>query len=186
MSLSDKLRKATQQSQPVEWERQVNLLCSPNVPAPMHGLAPRIIKGRQWWDKIRKEAYKRTDFHCVACGIARYEKHCSQLEGHEVYEIDYLLGRMTYLRTEPLCPWCHSFIHAGLTMHLMTSGQISRQIYRLIEAHGTKLLSDAGITLPLPYRGSQAEWQDWRLLFEGTEYLPRHPSEEGWERAYGN
>ena len=156
------------------------VLLSGNVPKPMHGVAPRVVLGKKWWDETRKAAYQSTGRHCVACGVhesnAPYRRW---LEGHELYEVDYLLGRMTYLETVPLCHACHCFIHDGRLLSLLEKGEISRAKYDTIIAHGEAVLRKAGLQRQ-GYDGPFAEWSDWRLVVNGEEYPPKFKSLEDW------
>lgn len=33
------------------------ILCQPNVPTPLHGMAPRVVFGESWWNMKRQAAY---------------------------------------------------------------------------------------------------------------------------------
>lgn len=91
------------------------LLCMPNVPHPLHKLAPRTIMGDCAWNKYRKEVYAEHEDTCevcgVVCGTKRGEPNMRQ--AHEVYEIDYLSRTATFVRACCLCASCHRAIHSG-------------------------------------------------------------------------
>lgn len=139
----------------------------------MHGMAPRVVLGARWWDKTRKEAYKSTDYHCLTCGVFKTDaKGRKWLEGHEVYEIDFLLGRMTYLETVPLCHYCHNYCHPGRMKALLDSNGMTHAKYAAIVQHGEAVLKAAGLE---PREGPKivktyAEPEDWRLIIDGVEY----------------
>ena len=161
------------------WSRDPSLLLLPNVPQPMHKVNPRSVLGTTWWDKERKAAYASTNFHCEACGINKSQvKH---LEGHEVYATDYSLGTLTYIKTTPLCPTCHKYIHDGRLLMMMRSGEISQQHYAMVMAHGDAVLAAAGLSkksrdhrddeimLGLS-SGRMARWEEWRLIIDTRPY----------------
>jgi len=160
------------------------LLLANNIPRPMHGLAPRVVMGRSWWDKTRKEAYKKTDYHCQACGVHKSKALFHKwLEGHETYDIDYQVGRMVYLETVALCHACHNFIHDGRLHFLMSSGRFPHDKFRKILDHGTTLLRMHGLQRPTYKERDQtiqrlvalrqvAPWDQWRMVFQETLYPP--------------
>jgi len=169
-----KLGNALRRVQKVVWHQSPGVLLCPRIPEPLHGVNPRTILGASWWNQTRRDAYKSTLFHCLACGVAKYKirKGPQWLEGHEIYSIDYLLGRMEYLETVPLCHYCHSYIHSGRLSALFDEGQITHATYAAIIQHGDRVLRKAGLAQPLPYVGPAAEWGDWRLVLKGKEYPP--------------
>lgn len=160
------------------------VLTHPEIPKPLHGLAPRVLLGKEWWDKERAEAKAKTGNRCLACGVYGFQSSKGWLEGHETYEIDYKKGIAVYVATIPLCPECHSFIHKGLLTVLEEKGEISKVRKNEILGRGYDLLKKAGIKPPLPYVGKCAEWEEWRLILEGKVYLPFHKSYADWIDYY--
>ena len=59
-------------SLPVE-QRQPEILLQPNIVNPLHGVNPRLIMGKGWWDRKRYEAYEKYDHHCDAIRYATEE-----------------------------------------------------------------------------------------------------------------
>lgn len=172
----------------IVWEREPKILLSPNIPKPMHGMAPRVVLGRVWWDKTRKEAYKSTAYHCKTCGVHKFKaKGRKWLEGHELYEVDYLLGRMYYLKTVPLCHYCHNYIHSGRLAAMLEAGDIHQSKFVAIIQHGDRVLTRAGLAGKIreEYSGPEADWEDWRLVVEGKEYLPKFKTFAQWRKAFG-
>lgn len=184
MTLSDKLRKALRSKSKIVWQLEPRLLLCPNVPKPLHGVAPRSIMGSKWWNATRKAAYKSTDYHCKACGISKFIAEYRQwLEGHEVYKIDYLLGRAEYMRTVPLCHLCHNYIHSGRMQALLEQGKVSHRKFAAVQQHGDRVLATISLKRPETYAGLLADWKDWRLLFNGKEYPPLYKNEKAWQKA---
>lgn len=161
------------------WQRKPSLLLLENVPKPCHQLNPRSVLGDAWWDRERKLAYASTNYHCEACGI--HKSKIKHLEGHEVYDIDYQKGRLTYVRTTPLCPKCHQYIHDGRLQMMLQQGQINRQHYTSVIQHGDSVLASDGlrklnrnerddkIRLSI-ISGRIAQWNDWRLIIDTRPY----------------
>ncbi len=179
MGLKDAFRK-----KPLTWQVRPELLLLPQIPKPMHSVAPREILGGKWWDATRKTAYASTAHHCAACGVWKHEAKLRQwLEGHEVYQTDYVRGRLTYLETVPLCHCCHAFIHIGRLEWLLKVGKVPHATYNTILRHGRDVLRTANLTKPEPYNGPVAPWASWRLILNGVEYPPKYPTYEAWLQA---
>lgn len=167
------------------WKIRPELLLMPNVPKPLHGLAPRTVLGPVWWERIRLAAYRSVGFRCAACGIHKSEAEEHRwLEAHEVYDIDYPRGTAVYVETVPLCHYCHNFIHDGRLLVLARTGQISREKYDAVMEHGRRVLRKAGLRKK-PVRPKRiARWNLWRLVVNGVEYPGRFKDAEDWRRAY--
>ena len=189
--LTSKFKKALQR----EWKRRPEVLLCPNIPKPMHGLAPRVVLGQKWWDKTRQAAYTSTLYHCIACGVYKHDARGHKwLEGHEWYDIDYAKGRMVYVETIPLCNYCHSYIHDGRLLALLKSREITAQRYAAVIQHGDRVLAAAGLQRmthaerdeaikQLILAGKIADWGRWRLVVDGKKYKPLYKSYEEWEQA---
>lgn len=192
MTLSDKLRRI---KRPV-WKPRPEILLCPNIPQPMHGMAPRVVLGQKWWNATRKAAYASTDYRCLACGVYKFDAECKQwLEGHEVCDVDYQQGRMTYTETVPLCHYCHNYIHDGRLNAMVEKRQVTKAKYVAIIQHGDGVLADAGLkrathkereqaVTNLYLEGKIAAWEDWRLVVDDTEYPPKFKSPEQWKAAF--
>ncbi len=181
------------------------LLQHPNIPKPLHGLSPRAIKGKEWWDKKRQEVYKSTNYHCKACGVHKSQaKYHKWLEAHEDYTIDYEKGTMEIKDIVPLCHSCHNFIHSG---RLFTVEDDLDKVAQILE-RGFNILNENGLEAPyaaniiaikleidydiyvhricepeLPPT-TIAEWDDWKLIFEGEEYYSKFNSLKEWAEYY--
>ena len=167
------------------------LLRHGTIPRAMHGVAPRNIKGQEWWDVTRRQAYAANNMRCWACGGP------GPLEAHEAYEIDWQRYRMTYIEAVALCSDCHSFIHIGRLIGMFAGRDVSSHTVKRIVLHGYHILKRAGLKCPwqtrvitghlLPWSGSTkwiktvltncdameylVEGPKWRLIFEGKEYF---------------
>ena len=166
------------------------ILSHPNIPIPLHGINPRNIKGKEWWDATRHEAMKRTKQHCVACGThALNAKKFRYLECHEFFNIDYQTGRCEVESIEPLCHYCHNFIHSGRLSMIMGKEKPKREIISILE-HGFNILDENDLKC-FPFTLEFAESlgantydveayelninpklkkEDFVLIFEGEEY----------------
>lgn len=178
-----------------KWKREPKLLLGCNIPKPLHGVAPRVVLGTPWWDKVRREAYESTNFHCKACGISKYQTKQGVLDAHERYEVDYLSGKLYYIEAVPLCKDCHNFIHDGRLQWLLDTRKIRHQEFTRIIRHGNTVLREAGLVRltaaervvelkSLIANGALAAWEDWRLVVDGKEYPPKFKTEAEADRHY--
>jgi hypothetical protein len=185
VSFASKLKKSIEDQPDMGWTPRPEVLLLPQIPKPLHGVAPRAILGSTWWNQTRQAAYKSTDFHCIACKVhktkARGRKH---LEAHEIYRTDYAVGRTYYVEAVPLCNYCHSFIHIGRLEALLKRGQITQQRYASVIQHGERVLALAGLIKPPPHEGPHVPWSKWRLVLNGKMYRPIYRSEEEWLKHF--
>jgi hypothetical protein len=187
------------------------LLTSPNVPKPLHGLAPRTVMGKEWWDKERRLAYKRAAGTCQCCGRK------ARLDAHESYSYDYAKGRAHLIEIVAICKLCHDFIHSGRLGMRFYDGHIGFRELCAVMYHGFKVLKANGYPpnpfalrvykaaaeiTDLPYPvwhdaalhaveenplilpTEMAEWSDWRLVIGEEEYPPLYESYEAWLQHY--
>jgi hypothetical protein len=184
-----KLSRSLKRLGELRWNRRPELLLGDTIPAPMHGLAPRIVLGKVWWSRTRKGAYKSTGYHCIACGVHKNDAEGRRwLEAHEVYEVDYGKQRMRYLETVPLCHYCHSYLHRGRLEAMLESGGTSQAKYVAIVQHGDQVLREAGLSARSPASKpaiGEGEWGRWRLVIGRRRYKPLYRSYEEWLKAYG-
>ena len=184
MSLADRLREKMSKVKPKRWKVKPELLLLPQIPKPLHGVAPRIILGSVWWNQTRQEAYRSTNYQCEACGVPKLSAAYHQwLEGHEVYRTDYVKGRLYYVRTVPLCHFCHNYIHVGRLQWLLDTGKIHHAKFVSIIQHGDQVLASAGLRRPPVYNGVIAPWSKWRLVLNRKHYKPLYPTYEDWLAA---
>ena len=187
MSLAEEFAKhGMPKPRPTFNQRPELLLCA-NTVKPMHGVVPRLILGQAWWDETRKAAYASTGNRCAACGVFRIMARDRQwLEGHEVYQTDYVAGRQVYIETVPLCHFCHNFIHNSRLRMLVQTGEIQKVKFDAIMVHGKTVLKAAGMRKrrPKPVKNI-ASWGDWRLVLFGKEYPPKYKNYTEWLWAFG-
>lgn len=183
------------------------LLQHPNIPKPLHGMAPRVIKGQDWWDVTRQEAYASTDYHCLACGVHKSQAQEHQwLEAHEDYDIDYEKGIMKVNQIIPLCHYCHNFIHSGRLWMVNRHNNIHK-IKRVLE-HGIRICEKHSLDIryftaalaetydinhtcdtiekDIDEVNKFAEWSQWHLILDGDKYYSRFKDQEEWQNYYSN
>lgn len=161
------------------------ILTHPNIPKPLHGIAPRVIMGKEWWDKQRQIAYQNANFCCEACGVRKEDaKYHKWLEAHEFYEYDYENGKIVFKKLVALCHSCHNFIHDGRMQILVQKGEMDELKVQDIILHGTKILHENGLYEKWEKRHDVkylAVWKDFRLVFDGKEYGPSTQNIEEWK-----
>ena len=190
------------------------ILVHPTIPKPMHGINPRTIKGKSWWDVVRKEAAAENNNCCWACGVHKSRAMFHKwLEGHECYDIDYETGRIEMRELTSLCHACHNFIHSGRVLSQCSSGIISPRRADKIFRHGFSILNDAGITPHihsmlnfLLFQNRESEdiiaiiedrgysvsdlekddvaWQDWHLIVDGEKHFSPFKDYKAWYNYY--
>jgi hypothetical protein len=133
------------------YPKDARLLLHPNIPRGAAGMNPRTAFGKEWWDSTRRTSERGNNYCCYACSVHKSDTHETWLEGHEMYEIDYDQHLMIYIRTVSLCHNCHAFIHSGLTLSRLVSGEVSRPRYVEIATRGVALLSGQGL-LPMKHQ----------------------------------
>lgn len=192
----------------------LELLLHPNIPKPLHGINPRSILGKKWWDCVRRIAYLEHNNHCWACGIHKSKaKYHKWLEAHEVYQIDYQTGRVELLKICALCHSCHNYIHDGRMQMMVRNGRIRLEKYIDILIHGEKIINQyltslnkdhQGITWKQPFEPTfpfqysfpnfqvglpqlvenKASWSDWHLVLNGNVYYSRFSDFDEWQAYY--
>lgn len=192
--------------------RRPELLCHPNIPKPLHGVAPRVVMGKKWWDEKRQAAYAKNNQHCWACGTHKSEALIRQwLEAHEAYSIDYAKGIVELHEIVALCHCCHNFIHSGRLWALLKRAEIRVSLFEMVMQRGLRVLEDAGLTpwwgtlmnwlqfdqrLPdwgafdqvahlIPENELEcATWSSWRLVIDGQAFPPEHETFLAWQEHY--
>lgn len=162
-----------------------DILCHPNIPKPMHGISPREIMGKQWWNEQRVKIYTLNNQCCFACGVHKYNaKDKKWLEAHEVYDINYTKGLMIFKEIVALCHYCHNFIHNGRLEVLKDKGQITESFYNKVIKHGRDIIKNNGLVNKYkrrhPNDSDCATWEKWRMVFNGIRYKPKFKSFEEW------
>jgi hypothetical protein len=187
--------------------KKPEILSHPNIPKPLHGIAPRTIKGTAWWNETRQKAYEKYDYHCIACGVHKSKAKWKQwLEAHEYWKIDYNTGICEIQSIEPLCHYCHNFIHSGRLKSLVDSNKMLMTSAQSVLEHGFKILAENNLkafpgTISFakeigadtygvkPYDliiNESVKWKDYVLVFEGKEYHSKFTSEKAWKKHYNS
>ena len=191
------------------------ILQQPNVPKPLHSLAPRVIETAHWWNKQRDAMLERQDYTCKCCDTK--VDHRSKLDLHEEYTINYEEGYSNVTGMIGLCKDCHAFIHNGLLFKMAQEGtrsfdntdRIFRRGFALLRQEELEPNHAAGIhyIALLDYFGKpvnqvlrdkaneltvkqnksiiQQNWSAWHLRWNGNKYYSLFSSQRDWENNIG-
>lgn len=97
------------------------LIAMPNIPKPLHGVAPRTLLGAPIWNRMRRSAYALAEDTCEICG--EKPENPRHRHGHEVYSIDYEKGVAKFVRVFCICALDHlACIHTGRAITLFKQG----------------------------------------------------------------
>jgi len=190
------------------------ILSHPNIPKPLHGVNPRTVLGREWWDIHRREAYTKYDYHCWACGYHKSEVPLRKniLEAHEAYDIDYMTGTVTLKEIVAVCHCCHSFIHSNRTWILYSEDELTADEAMFVYQRGHDILDEAklqafytteyyyrhlvlgcphDIIIPQLYMEGYmtsempfASWEKWKLIIENQEHYSLFKNEQEHNEYY--
>jgi hypothetical protein len=169
----------------------------------MHSLSPRTLEGDEWWNITRRAVYGKYNYHCIACGISKEEaKGPKWLEAHEFWDIDYNKGICKIKSIEPLCHYCHNFIHSGRLNMIMGKSKTPEEARDILE-HGFKILAKNKLkcfpgtlhfaqSLGCNTFGVKAyklpdidiPWNKWYLLWKGKKYYSNFKDYADWENFY--
>lgn len=160
------------------------LLLDSLIPPPLHGLAPRTVKGDKWWEEQRHAAMAKNLYKCWACNIPRTKaKKHKWLEGHESYNIDWKKGTCNLAEIVSLCHYCHNYIHQGRLRVLVECGRERQSFLDDVITHGDNLTAHLkNPVIPSPV--NMAPWKEWVLIIDGTPYPSRFESAAVWEAYY--
>lgn len=119
------------------------ILTMPNIPYPLHNVAPRTILGRKVWDEMRKKCYADAKHKCEICGAE------GKMHAHELYDIDYTTQTAIFKRCVCLCPKCHvKCIHTGraLTLYKKRSPLMTKEALLDGAEHAFKIIYEYNAT----------------------------------------
>lgn len=166
------------------------ILSQPNIPVPLHGMAPRVVFGESWWNMKRQAAYQSNNNCCIACGRPAMLTETHRLEAHEMWEFDYENGIGTVIDIVPLCHYCHNFIHSGRLSMILGEEKTFEEVQAIL-THGFKILDyhnlkvfpftfslarqmDVDTLRVTPYELQlKMKMSDWEMHYNGKVYHPK-------------
>lgn len=185
--------------------KEIYLLGLPNIPEPLHGVAPRVCMNRDWWQLTRQRALNLANNRCICCGTPGVP-----LEVHEEYITDYENRVLEYIRSVAICKKCHSFIHSGRLSALYSKNEITLSAFLLVLEHGLSLCgkyniqpfitaAEAYSSIPdfmkkpeleevckTAWSPPAFEWSGWKMVVEGNEFKSKFETKEEWAKFYNN
>jgi hypothetical protein len=194
MCLTDKTSIPT--DKPELLFKRPEILLHPNIPRPLHGLAPRTLMPQKEWTELRRATYARNNYHCFACGVYReYDKEMLRfsdesgetLDCHEFYKIDYEKKTMELVELVALCKSCHAYVHSGRMQSMYDKGQLDEEDCWLIQSHGERVLWNGGLSFEqksIDNNDYKEEWNEWRLIMNGKEYYSKWRDYFDWFKNY--
>lgn len=121
------------------------IIAMPNVPAPLHGQAPRTLLGKSTWDHMRKFCYYNANYKSQISGEdldgTTNDKKCN---AHELYSYDYVHGKAYFERAVCISPVEHNFIHSGrmLTMYKKGNPLMPKKYLLKVVENGFRIIHD--------------------------------------------
>lgn len=176
--------------------KRPELLLHPNIPKPLHGLAPRTLMSKVAWDAIRRDAYAKNNYCCWACGVHReYDKEKLRfadesgetLDCHEFYRIYYDKKEMELIEFVALCKQCHAFVHSGRLQGEYDKGRVDEEDCWLVFSHGERVLSNGGLDFKqkeVDTNEYRDEWKDWCLVLDGKRHYSKWIDYFDWYKNY--
>lgn len=154
-----------------EWkcpeDNNVALLTMPNVPYPLHNVAPRTLLCATAWNFMRKKCYEKANDTCEICGHKPEDRRFRH--AHELYSIDYATQTAKFERCVCLCAKCHlQCIHTGRALTLFKKGDPINTKERLLDGaeHAFTIISD--------YNKAHPDQEPLRLFSTWVDYA-EHP-----------
>ncbi len=148
--------------------------------------------GQRRWNEVRREVFNKNNDCCWACGVHQEKaKPKPWLAAHELYNVEYLKGRMALREIVGLCGLCHDFVHKRRLATLADNGQASSEYLNKVLMHGTKITTKHN---PRPWWNvnkqvegmalSRVKWRGWYLEHEGRKHYSRFKDKTEHRRYY--
>lgn len=180
-------------------ENGIQILTMPNIPHPLHGLAPRTIMGASRWKLTKTKEKMRADYHCEICGR---EFSINKLDVHEIYDVFYDERYSKFNRYVCACALCHQACHSGRNLALYTKGdkyttkeymlELAERTFRLVNQWNMQNIEKE----PLKLCDTWLTWAKHPDLKEDIEnYIDRYEiefykqptdswNEDNWDKWY--
>lgn len=100
------------------------------IPQTSWGLSLANKLGKEEWDKIRKEVYKKANYRCQICG------EDGVLHSHEVWRFELKKKIQRLVGIECLCEMCHNVKHFGRSKKVYSKSYVDRLIKHWCKING--------------------------------------------------